>query len=189
MLNVFTSNWWTLALRGLAAVIFGVLAFFMPIATWTALVFLFGAYALVNGIFAIIAGIRAPKEFKRWWALLIVGIFSVIAGVLAFIMPGVTSLALLIMIASWAMATGIFEIVAAIQMRKYITGEWLMVLSGILSIVFAVLLLINPFAGMLAIVWIVGVYALIFGILMLILGFKLRSLEHSTQHPATPHPA
>lgn len=104
-------------------------------------------------------------------------------------MPDVTSLALLIMIASWAMATGIFEIVAAIQMRKQITGEWLMVLSGILSVVFGVLLLINPFAGMLAITWIVGVYALMFGILMLILGFKLRSLEQSTHHPGTPHPA
>ena len=113
----------------------------------------------------------------------------VIAGVLAFIMPGVTSLVLLMMIASWAMVTGIFEIVAAIQMRKYITGEWLMVLSGILSVVFGILLLINPYAGMLAIVWIVGVYALMFGILMLILGFKLRSLEHSTHHPGTPHPA
>lgn len=189
MLNVYTHNWWALALRGLAAVIFGVLAFVMPIATWTALVFLFGAYALVNGIFAIIGGIRAPKEYKRWWALLILGIFSVIGGVLAFIMPDVTSLALLIMIASWAMATGIFEIVAAIQMRKQITGEWLMVLSGILSVVFGVLLLINPFAGMLAITWIVGVYALMFGILMLILGFKLRSLEQSTHHPGTPHPA
>jgi len=189
MLNVYTHNWWALALRGLAAVIFGVLAFVMPIATWTALVLLFGVYALVNGIFAIIGGIRAPKDYKRWWALLILGIFSVIAGVLAFIMPDVTSLALLVMIASWAMATGIFEVVAAIQMRKYITGEWLMALSGILSVVFGVLLLINPFAGMLAIVWIVGIYALMFGILMLILGFKLRGLEHSTHHPGTPHPA
>lgn len=188
MSNVYTHNWWALALRGLVAVLFGVLAFVMPGITLTALVFLWGAYAISDGILSIIAGFRAPKGDNRWWLSLLRGVFGVIAGVLAFVMPGITALFLLLLIAFWAVVTGILEIVAAIQMRKYITGEWLMVLSGIASIIFGVLLFINPSAGALAVIWIIGSYAFIFGILMIILGFKLRSLEHSTHHP-TPHPA
>lgn len=185
MLIVFTSNWWLLALRGLAAVIFGVLAFVWPHITLTALVFLFGAYALVDGAFAIVAGIRAPREFTRWWVLLIEGILSVIAGVLAFAVPGITALILLILIASWAIVTGVFEIVAAVQLRKHITGEWLLALSGVFSVLFGAALLWNPLAGALAVVWLIGAYAIVFGVLLLALGFKLRGLERSV-HQMTP---
>jgi len=188
MLIAFTTNWWAIALRGVAAIIFGILAFVWPGITVTALVLVFGAYAIVDGIFAIVAGVRAPKNLKRWWLLLIEGIVGVAAGVIAFIMPGITALVLLIMIASWAIVTGIIEIIAAIQLRKQITGEWLMVLSGIASIVFGGLLLYNPTAGAIAVVWIKGMYAIFFGILLTALGFKLRSIEHSI-HGATPHPA
>ena len=181
MLIVFTSNWWALALRGLAAVIFGLLAFLWPHITLTALVFLFGAYALVDGAFAIVAGIRAPREFKRWWLLLIEGILSVFAGVLAFTVPGITALISLGLIAAWALITGVLEIAAAIQMRKYIAGEWILVLSGVASIVFGVLMLFNPSAGALAVVWLIGAYAVVWGVLLVSLGFKLRSLVHAAQ--------
>jgi uncharacterized membrane protein HdeD (DUF308 family) len=186
MLAVFTINWWTLALRGLAAVIFGLLAFFWPGITLTALVFLFGAYALVDGAFAIVAGLRAPREYKRWWLLLIEGILSVIAGVIAFVVPSITALVLLGLIAGWAIITGAMEIAAAIQMRKYISGEWLLALSGIASVLFGVALLINPLVGALAVVWLIGAYAIVFGLLLLVLAFKLRGLERQAHQRMTP---
>jgi uncharacterized membrane protein HdeD (DUF308 family) len=179
---VFTTSWWALALRGLAAIIFGVLAFVWPRITLTALVFLFGAYALVDGAFAIVAGIRTTNENKRWWLLLIEGILGVFAGVLAFVVPAITGLLLLVLIASWAILTGAFEIAAAIQMRKYITGEWILALSGVASILFGLALLIYPAAGALAVVWIIGAYAIVFGMLMVALGFRLRGLERSIHH-------
>jgi uncharacterized membrane protein HdeD (DUF308 family) len=179
MLLVFSGSWWGMALRGLAAIIFGLLAFLWPGITLTVLVFLFGAYALVDGVFAIAAGVRASKDNKRWWLLLIEGILSVLAGVLAFVVPGITALILLGLIAGWALLTGVIEIVAAIQMRKHITGEWLLVLSGILSVLFGIMLLLNPGAGALAVVWIIGAYAIVFGVLLLALGYRLRSLERA----------
>ena len=188
MLLVYTHNWWALALRGLAAVIFGLLAFVWPGITLAALVFLFGAYALLDGVFAIVAGIRAPKESKHWWLLFIEGILSVIAGIIAFTVPGITALFLLGLIAGWAIVTGVLEIVAAIQMRKHISGEWLMVLSGLASVVFGVLLVINPGVGALAVVWIIGAYAIVFGILLIALGFRLRGLDRSF-HQVSPRPA
>jgi uncharacterized membrane protein HdeD (DUF308 family) len=187
MLVVYTQNWWAMALRGLLAVIFGVLAFVWPGITLLSLVFIFGAYALVEGAFAIAAGVRRRGQ-KRWWLLLIEGILSVVAGVLAFSWPGITALVLLGLIAGWALFTGVLEIVAAIQMRKYINGEWLLALSGVLSVLFGVLLLLNPGTGALAVVWIIGAYAIVFGVLLLALGFKLRGLERAA-HQMTPRPA
>jgi uncharacterized membrane protein HdeD (DUF308 family) len=187
MLIVFTSSWWALALRGLAAVIFGLLAFVWPDITLTALVFLFGAYALVDGVLAIIAGIKSHGEFKRWGLLLLQGILSVAAGVFAFVVPAMTALVLLILIASWAIVTGTFQIAAAIQMRKHIKGEWLLALGGVGSILFGAVLLFYPAAGALAMIWIIGTYAIVFGVLLIALGFKLRGLERMA-HQMTPHP-
>src|SRR5437773_7759132 len=136
MLIVFSSSWWAQVLRGLAAIAFGVLAFIWPHITATVLVLLFGAYALVDGLFAIVAGLKSHSEYKRWWLLLLEGILSVAAGLVAFLAPGITAWVLLILIASWAIVTGAFEIVAAIQMRKYITGEWMLALAGIASMLF-----------------------------------------------------
>jgi uncharacterized membrane protein HdeD (DUF308 family) len=152
------------------------------------LVFLFGAYAITDGVFAIAAGVRG-RDQKRWWLLLIQGIFGVIAGVMAFFVPGITALFLLGLIAGWALFTGVLEVVAAIQMRKHITGEWLLALSGILSVFFGALLLMNPAAGALAVVWIIGAYAIVFGVLLLALGFKLRSLKRTTHPEMSPRPA
>jgi uncharacterized membrane protein HdeD (DUF308 family) len=187
MLIVFTSSWWSLVLRGIAAILFGVLAFIWPHITLTALVFLFGAYALVDGAFAIAAGIRSHGENKRWWMLLLEGLLSLAAGVIAFLVPAITAWALLILIAAWAIGTGVFQIVAAIQLRKQITGEWLLVLAGIFSLIFGFALLFNPTAGALAVVWLIGVYSIIFGVLLVALGVKLKGLVRSAAH-MTPHP-
>jgi len=179
MFIVFTSSWWALVLRGLAAIAFGVLAFVWPHITLTALVFLWGAYVLVDGLFAIVAGVKSYEENKRWWVLLLEGLLSVAAGVLAFVIPGITALVLLLLIAAWAIVTGAFEIGAAIQLRKYITGEWLLALAGVASVLFGFALLFNPNAGAIAVVWLIGAYALLFGVLLLALGFRLRSLVRS----------
>ena len=186
MLVVFTSSWWALVLRGLAAIAFGVLAFVWPQITLTALVFLWGAYALVDGAFAIAAGVKSHGENKRWWVLLLEGILGVAAGLVAFLVPGITALALLILIAAWAMVTGAFEIAAAIQLRKYIKGEWLLALAGVASVLFAVALLFNPAAGALALVWLIGAYSIVFGVLLIVLGVRLHSLVRSADR-MSPH--
>jgi uncharacterized membrane protein HdeD (DUF308 family) len=179
MLVVFAGSWWAMVLRGIAGIVFGVLAFMWPHITLTVLVFLFGAYALVDGAFSIVAGIKSYGEYKRWWLLLIEGVLSVLAGAFAFFVPAMTALILLILIASWAIVTGILEIAAAIQLRKVITGEWLLALSGVLSVLFGALLLYNPVRGALAVVWLIGAYSIVFGILLIAFGIKLRALERS----------
>jgi uncharacterized membrane protein HdeD (DUF308 family) len=185
MFIVFTSSWWALVLRGLAAIAFGILAFLWPHITVTVLVFLWGAYALVDGVFAIAAGIKSYEKSKRWWVLLLEGLLGVAAGVLAFVIPGITALVLLLLIAAWAIVTGAFEIGAAIQLRKYITGEWLLALAGVASVLFGFALLFNPNAGAIAVVWLIGAYAVLFGLLLVALGFRLKGLV-SRSHPMSP---
>ena len=176
MLPVLARNWWALAIRGLAAILFGVLAFVWPGITLWALVLLFGSYMLVDGIFAIIAAVRAARREARWWLLLIEGVLGVLAGLVAFFWPGLTALALLYFIAAWAIVTGILEIVGAIRLRQEIVGEWALGLSGALSLLFGVLLVVIPSpAGLLSLVWLIGAYALAFGVLLLVLAFRLRN--------------
>ena len=184
MLVVYTRSWWALVLRGLTAIGFGVLAFVWPQITLTALV----AYALVDGAFAIAAGFKSHGDNKRWWVLLLEGILGVAAGLVAFLVPGITALALLILIAAWAMVTGAFEIAAAIQLRKHIKGEWLLALAGVASVLFALALLFNPAAGALALVWLIGAYSIVFGVLLIVLGVRLHSLVRSTDG-MSPHAA
>lgn len=174
MLDVIARKWWTIALRGACAIVFGILALVWPLLTLITLVFLFGAFALVDGIFAIIAGITSHQTNKRWWALLIGGVAGVIIGLLTFFWPGISALLLLSLIAIWAIITGVFEIVAAIQLRRLITGEWMMITGGILSIIFGLLIIILPGPGALSLVWLIGVYAIAFGISLIFLAFRLR---------------
>src|SRR5918996_5648312 len=170
VLPVLSRNWWLVALRGLAAIVFGVLAFVWPAITLFALVLLFGAYMLVDGIFAIVAAVRAARREARWWLLLIEGVLGVLAGLVAFFWPGLTALALLYFIAAWAIVTGIMEIVAAIRLRQEIEGEWALGLSGLLSVIFGILLVVLPApAGLLSLVWLVAAYAVATGVLLLIL--------------------
>jgi uncharacterized membrane protein HdeD (DUF308 family) len=171
-------NWWVLALRGILAILFGILAILWPDITVGVLVFLFGAFALVNGIFAIVAVVTgaAAQEGRQWWALLVEGLLGIGAGAVTFLWPGITALALIYVIAFWAILAGVFEVMAAIRLRKQIEGEWVLALSGILSILFGGLLIVWPAEGIRAVIWLIGAYAIGFGLLLLALAFRLRSL-------------
>jgi uncharacterized membrane protein HdeD (DUF308 family) len=182
ILEALSRNWWMLALRGLCAVVFGILAFAKPGITLSALVLVFGAYALVDGILAIVAAI-SRRGGAPWWALVLEGVAGIGAAAFAFLTPGITALALLFLIASWAIITGVLEVVAAIALRKQLRGEWLLVLSGLASILFGVLLVARPGAGALAVLWLIGGYAIVFGVLLIALGFRLKGLG---SHLATP---
>jgi uncharacterized membrane protein HdeD (DUF308 family) len=168
-------NWWVLALRGLFAVIFGCLAFVWPSITLTVLVLFFGAYALVDGAFAIVAALSGRGEHERWWVLLLEGLAGIAAGIMTFFWPAITEVVLLLLIAAWAIATGLVEIIAAIRLRKELEGEWLLIVSGVVSLVFGVFLFARPGPGALAVVWVIGAYAGIFGVLLIGLAFRLRS--------------
>jgi uncharacterized membrane protein HdeD (DUF308 family) len=175
VLPVLSRNWWALALRGLLAVLFGLAAFFLPGITLTALILLFGAFALVDGVFAIVAAVRAEEHGARWWLLLAEGVFGVLIGILTFIWPGLTALVLLYFVAAWAIVTGVFEIAGAIRLRQEIEGEWALILGGVLSVIFGVLLAVLPGVGILALVWLIGAYAVVFGVLLIILAFRVRN--------------
>lgn len=175
-LDSLSRNWWVVMLRGLAGILFGIITFFAPAISLAALVLLFGAYAFADGVLAIVSAIR-HRAADRWWMLLLEGIVGIAAGVLTFLWPGITALALLYVIAAWALVTGVFEIAVAIRLRKVITGEWLLALSGVLSIALGVLLVIFPGAGALAVVIWIGAYAFVFGALLFALGLRLRGLR------------
>ena len=181
MVDMFTRNWWLLAIRGLAAVLFGILAFVWPGLTLLTLVFLFGFYALINGILALAVAYKAPKGYPKFGGLIIEGMLSIIAGLIAFVMPGITALSLLVLIAAWAIVTGIFEIVAAVRLRKVVTHEWLLVIAGIASIGFGVIVMIMPGAGALALVWWIGAYTFAFGMLLMLLAFRMRRWKGSAR--------
>jgi uncharacterized membrane protein HdeD (DUF308 family) len=180
MLHALAANWWALALRGLVAILFGLLTFLVPGITLVTLVLLFGAYALFDGIFNVIAFFRVGS---RHWALLIEGVIGTIAGILTFAWPSITAIVLLYLIAFWAILTGIFEIVAGVLLRKAITNEWLLLLMGVLSLLFGSLILFAPGAGALAIVLWIGAYALVFGVVLLALAFRLRGHRHMIAQP------
>jgi uncharacterized membrane protein HdeD (DUF308 family) len=178
MVMTLARNWWVLALRGLCAIIFGILAFVWPGITLGALVLLYGVYALVDGILSIIAAVsKREGSGLPWWALLLQGLLGIAAGIVTFAWPGITALFLLFLIAAWAIVTGIFAIIAAIRLRKEIQGEFWLALSGILSVVFGVLLFVRPGAGALTVVWLIGSYAIFFGILLLVLAFRLKRFK------------
>jgi uncharacterized membrane protein HdeD (DUF308 family) len=174
MLTHLARNWWVVALRGVLAILFGVMAFIWPGMTVAVLVLLFGAYALVDGVFAVIASFREHGGNQNRWALLLEGIAGIIAGVLTFIWPGITAIVLLYLIAAWAIVTGIFEIITAIRLRNEMTGEFWLVLAGILSVLFGVVIAIFPGAGALTVVWLIALYSIIFGVALIGLAFRLR---------------
>jgi uncharacterized membrane protein HdeD (DUF308 family) len=185
--DMFNRNWWLLAIRGLAAILFGILAFTWPGLTLLTLVFFFGFYAMINGVLALAVAYKAPKGYRKFGALILEGSLSILAGILAFVMPGITALSLLVLIAIWAIVTGIFEIFAAVRLRKVVTHEWLLILAGIASVAFGVMVMIRPGAGALALVWWIGAYALAFGVLLMVLAFRMRHWK--TLGPGEMHPA
>jgi uncharacterized membrane protein HdeD (DUF308 family) len=177
--SLVSQFWWTLLLRGAVAILFGVLTFVWPGVTLAALVLLFGAYALVDGIAAIILGIKEYGDRERWWATLVGGIISAGAGLFTFMMPGITALALLSLIAFWAILRGVFDIVAAIRLRHAIEGEWLLGLAGALSIAFGLTMLMFPRAGALAVIWWIGAFAIVLGAMWIALGLRLHGIARA----------
>lgn len=177
MLASISRNWWLAALRGVLAVIFGVAAFVWPGITFEVLVLLFGAFAFVDGILLFCFGLLAAGEHEQWWPLVLSGIVGVAVGVLTFSQPAATALALVFVIGIWAVVTGLLEIVAAIRLRKVITTEWLMGFTGVVSIIFGVLVLVQPGPGALALVYLFGLYAILVGVSQIGFGFRLRSLH------------
>jgi uncharacterized membrane protein HdeD (DUF308 family) len=174
MVRSLAQNWWALVIRGVAGVLFGIGALVWPPAAVAALVLLFGAYALVDGIFNIVAAVRAPREGRRWGWLTFSGVIGIATGLITFFFPGITALALVVLVASWSVVTGVAEIVAAIHLRKQIRHEWLWILSGLLSVAFGVLLLVLPAAGAVALAIWIGAYMLVFGALLIGFGLRLR---------------
>jgi uncharacterized membrane protein HdeD (DUF308 family) len=175
MKSTLSQNWWLLALRGVLAILFGVLVWFWPVAAWIVVVASFAAFALLDGVVAIMAAIKGQPKRAWWWALVAEGVLGISAGVFALVLPGLTQLALLFLIAYWSIITGIFQIVAAIRLRKEIKGEWLFGLSGVLSVLFGVGVVFMPVAGALAIAWLIAAYSIAFGVLLVALAFRLRS--------------
>jgi uncharacterized membrane protein HdeD (DUF308 family) len=175
-------NWWVVLLRGLAGIIFGLVTFFEPGISLAALVLLFGAYAFVDGVFSIVTAVRR-RGADRWWLLLLEGIAGILAGIATLIWPAITAIVLLYLIAAWALVTGVLEIAAAIRLRKVITGEWLLALSGVASVILGVLLIIAPGPGALAVVIWIGAYAFVFGALLIGLSLRLRSLRTPRHRP------
>ncbi|MDB4875631.1 MAG: HdeD family acid-resistance protein [Gemmatimonadetes bacterium] len=174
MVESWSGNWWALALRAAAAILLGLLAFAIPGITLAAIVLLFGVYAIVDGIFALVAAVRGIRRHERWGGMMLEGIAGLIAGVIVLFWPAIGALTLAFIIAGWALVTGVLEITAAVQLRKVIKGEWMLLLAGVLSIALGILVAFFPAAGVVLLVWLVGAYALADGVVMLTLATRLR---------------
>ncbi|REE99154.1 HdeD family acid-resistance protein [Thermomonospora umbrina] len=185
MIEQWGRAWWMLALRGAVAILFGLLAWIWPGITVWALVLLFGIYALADGVLALVAAFRGASGSSRGW-LVVAGVAGIVAGVVAFAWPGVTALALLMLIAAWAVVTGVFEIVAALSLRREIEGEWWYVAGGALSVLFGFLLFLWPVGGALAVVWLIGLFSILFGIALVAAAFRVKRLAGFARRGAGP---
>jgi uncharacterized membrane protein HdeD (DUF308 family) len=178
MLHALTKCWWLLLLRGIAGIIFGILAFVWPGLTLLTLVILYGAFALVDGVLTLVAAFTgSAKPVLTWW-LVVVGLLGIGAGVVTFAWPVITAVVLVLIIGAWALVHGIFEIIGAIQLRKEIDNEWWLILSGAISVVFGLILLFAPGAGALGLIWAIAAYSIAFGILFIGLALRLRKHGH-----------
>lgn len=187
--NALAERWWAVVLRGLAAILFGLVAVVRPGAGLLALVWVWAAYAIADGVFNLIAGAHGARAGRSWGWLLFEGIVSILAGIVTFAWPGITAMVLVMLIAFWAVVTGIAEIAAAISLRHVLEREWLLGASGLLSILFGILLFAFPGAGALSLVFIIGLYAILFGLLLVGLGFKLERFGRPRTPPITTRPS
>lgn len=181
MYEVFIKRWWVFLLRGLVAILFGVLALIWPRLTLLTLVILFGAFVLLDGIFSVIAGFSSKTLGKRWWIMLLSGLLGIAIGLLTFIWPNITGIVLLYLIASWAVVMGIMDIIVAIQLRKEISNEWMLLVDGGFSVIIGFMLFLFPGASALALVWLIGVFAIFLGIIFIFLAFRLRNLAREIE--------
>jgi uncharacterized membrane protein HdeD (DUF308 family) len=177
MFNSMGKSWWLYGLRGVAAIIFGILAFASPGTTVLALILVFGAYSVIDGILAVIVAFQTQKIANWWWIVLLEGLAGILVGIIALVYPALTAGALLLLIAFWATFTGLMEIIAAIRLRREITHEWSLILCGVLSVILGIILVAFPVIGGLGLILAIGFYAIFFGLLMLYLAFKVRGIS------------
>lgn len=179
---LLTQNWWAVGLRGLAALAFGILAIIWPGATLLTLVLLLSLYFLLDGIFAVVAGVRAARQHERWWPFILEGVADIAAGVVVLLMPGISILALMYLLAIWAIVTGALMIFGG---SRLVGGapRWILVISGVLSVLLGVVMIASPVLGLLALVWWVATYWIAVGVLLLSLAFWLRSHHHPHATP------
>jgi uncharacterized membrane protein HdeD (DUF308 family) len=189
MVNHLAREWWIVALRGVLSILFGVVAFLWPGITLLVLVAFFGAYMFIDGVIATVQAWRFRHDRERWPMLALEGVLGIAIGVITFFWPGITALAWLFTIAAWAIVTGILEIVLAIRLRREIKNEIFVLLTGVLSIALGIVLFLMPLAGLVAWVWVIGAYAIVFGVLLLGLAFRLRKAGESTASPTGVAPA
>jgi len=174
LLGTMGRLWWLVLLRGIAAILFGVLAIAWPGVTLITLALFWGAYALIDGVAALWQGWQAKDSGKPMWQNILIGLLGVAAGLFTFMSPGITAIALLTLIAVWAIISGVLQIAAAIRLRKEIANEWLLILSGGLAVVFGALMIASPGAGALAVLWVIGAFAIAYGVLLVGLAFRLK---------------
>jgi uncharacterized membrane protein HdeD (DUF308 family) len=177
MLSLIAKNWWLIVLRGVCAILFGLFAWTFPGVTLGALVMLWALYAIADGVLAFLVALSGASG-RPWWVLALEGLVSIVAACAGIFYPGVTALVLLYVIAVWAIMTGILEIVAAVQLRKEIENELWLGLAGLASVFFGLLLIARPGVGVLAVMWIIGTYAIVFGLVLVLLGFRARALKN-----------
>jgi uncharacterized membrane protein HdeD (DUF308 family) len=176
MRTVLTKNWWAFAIRGVLGILFGGIAFTLPIAAMLSLVIVFAAYAIADGILAIVAGVRAARRHGRWLLFVLEGVAGIAAGVLAFVWPAITVLVFVMLLAIWALITGGLMLTAAFELEAT-HGRWWFVLGGAASLIYGALLIFSPMTGAVVVTWWIGVYALVFGVAMLVAAFRLRSQD------------
>jgi uncharacterized membrane protein HdeD (DUF308 family) len=188
MSAVLARNWWALAIRGVLGIAVGLVAFVLPAATMLALalVLVFAAYMLVDGVFAIMAAVRAARDHDRWGLLALEGVADIVAGGIAVVWPGITVLAFVLLVAAWAIVSG--GLVLAASFRLNIEhGRWWLALAGVISVAYGVLLVVAPMIGALVLTWWFGAYALVFGVALLVLSFRLKARSGERSHPAAAH--
>lgn len=183
--QILSRYWWMILLRGIVAVLFGVMVFAQPGITLVSLVFVFACFAIFDGLTNVVTALGGRREHDHWWVLLLAGIAGMLIGILTFVSPGITALALLFYIALWAIATGLMQIVAAVRLRKEIEGEFWLGLAGAASVLFGLLLITRPAAGALAVLWLIGSYAVAYGVILLVLAFKARAFVKHARRAVT----
>lgn len=179
MLEAMARNWWMLLIRGIAAILFGLAVIFFPAISLDLMVTFLAAYLFIDGVMALLQAFQS-RDHARWWMVALEGVLGILAGIAAFLFPGAAVLTFLYIVVFWAIVTGVLEILGAIELRKQIDNEWWMILSGVISILFGVALMLSPIAGVLTLLWLVGIMAVAFGVMMVILAFRMRGHGGST---------
>jgi uncharacterized membrane protein HdeD (DUF308 family) len=176
MLDLLDRTWWSLLIRGIVAILFGIVLFIWPDVALESLIIVFGIFAIVDGILSIVSALM-EREGDRWWLVLLFGIVGIIAGLIAIFATGLTAVTLFYLIAAYAIVGGIIEIFTAIEVRKAIEDEWLYIIQGVLSVIFGFLLIRYPALGIFALVAMISVFAMFQGVIWIIMAFRVRDIK------------